>query len=82
MTTGTGKFGVFLSHFSEVIELPFVTEIWEQSVEIMALNQLKSLDAIHIAMARAYGLRHFATLDDDFNRVQDLRVWLIRDSAI
>jgi len=78
MRFGISQLETFLDGF-EVIELPFVTGIWEQSIEIMALDQLKSLDAIHIATARAYGLRHFATLDNDFNRVSDLRVWLIRD---
>lgn len=79
MGAGKQKFDAFLASFSEAIELPFETEIWERSVEIIARNQLKSLDAVHIATARAYGLRHVATLDDDFNRIADLRVWLIRD---
>lgn len=79
MSAGMQKFESFLNRFDEVAEFPFHGEIWEQSVEIMARHQLKSLDAVHVATARAYGLRHFATLDDDFNHVQDLRVWLIRD---
>ncbi len=82
MSAGMQKFDAFLNRFDEVAELPFHTRIWEESVEIMARDQLKSLDAAHIATARVYGLRHFATLDSDFSRVQDLRVWLIRDRVI
>ncbi len=79
MTAGRQKFEAFLDRFDGVAELPFHTAIWEQSVAIMALRQLRSLDAVHVATAHAYGLRHFATLDDDFNRVQNLHIWLIRD---
>jgi predicted nucleic acid-binding protein len=80
MNVGMSRFSAFLAQFDGAYEVPLTTEIWEQSVALMARYSLRSLDAVPVATARAYALRHFATLDDHFNRVANLRVWLIRDS--
>jgi predicted nucleic acid-binding protein len=45
----------------------------------MADQQLRSHDAIHLATAYEYRLATFATTDDEFLKVPDLDVRLIRD---
>ena len=47
----------------------------------MAQHRLPSHDAIHVATARAAGVRDFVTLDDYFRRVPDLRLWLLRPAT-
>lgn len=69
----------FLGQFEEVFELPFTPSIWRRSVGIMALDRLRSHDAIHVATAREYGIISFVTGDDHFLRISDLEVLLIRD---
>ena len=68
-----------LATFDEVIEIPITLAIWEQSIQVMAQENLDSQDAIHIATARHLGLNHLATTDSDLRRLKDIRVWLIRD---
>ncbi len=75
------EFQLLLSRFSEVYELPITTHTWERSIDIIAVEQFRSIDAIHLATARQHGLRHLVTLDDHFTRATDLEVWLLRDQA-
>ncbi len=79
MTAGLAQFDAFLAQFAEVFEIPFRLRIWESSVGIMALEHLRSQDAVHLATARTIRVGHFATCDDDFRHVRDPRIWIIRD---
>lgn len=76
---GSRQFESLIRRFALAVEIPFDVSIWHDSVGVMAAYGLRSLDAIHVATARRQGLRHLATLDDDFRRVRDLDVWLLRD---
>lgn len=79
---GVSQFADFLRHFSDVTELPFSRAIWEHSVKVMAFTNLQSHDAIHIATARRYRISHFAACDSDFQRVDGLKILLIRDGSL
>ena len=68
-----------LLRFTEVYEIPFDHSIWLRSVEGMAERQLRSHDAIHLATAYENRLACFATTDDEFLKVPNLDVRLIRD---
>jgi predicted nucleic acid-binding protein len=68
-----------LLRFANVYEIPFERSIWLRSVEIMAERQLRSHDAIHLATAYENRLTCVATTDDEFLKVPDLDVRLIRD---
>jgi predicted nucleic acid-binding protein len=76
---GVSKFRGFVASFDEVFELPFTTQIWNDSLRVIIDSGLQSIDAIHVATATRNGIRTLATLDDHFRRVPDLRVWLLRD---
>ena len=78
LALGITQFQALLGRFTEVIELPFRLSTWSQSVDIMAREGLQSLDAVHVATAQEHGLRDFATVDADFQRIPRLRVRLIR----
>jgi predicted nucleic acid-binding protein len=73
------QFDAFFTQFAETWEVPYRQRSWTQSVGIMALRQLRSLDAIHVAIAQDIGVTDFATTDDHFRRIGGLRVWLLRD---
>ena len=77
LATGLQWFNDLIARFDRVTEAPFSRAIWEASLDIMAQHQLRSHDAIHVATARAVGIRDFATLDGHFRRVPDLHLWLI-----
>lgn len=79
MSAGLAQFEAFLAQFTEVFEIPFRLKTWENSIGIMALEHLRSLDAVHLATARAIRVGHFATCDADFQNVHDPRVWVVRD---
>lgn len=81
MDRGVERFQALLATFGEAIELPFDATIWHTSIDLMVEHFLQAHDAVHAATARAYGLRAFATTDDDFARVTGLDVILLRDSA-
>jgi predicted nucleic acid-binding protein len=79
---GVWQFEALLRRFAVVNELPFRHSIWLRSVEIMADRQLRSHDAIHLATAYEYRLPCFATTDDEFLKIADLDIRLIRDPAV
>ncbi len=81
MDFGVQQLDALLDRFAEAFELPFRPKVWRSSLAVIVDHQLRSLDAIHVATAREYRIRHLATTDDDFSRVTDLRVWLLRDPA-
>ena len=78
LTDAAQRFEDLLARFADLSEIAFDPTIWRASLDVMAHFRLRSHDAVHIATARAAGVRDFATLDDDFRRVPDLRVWLLR----
>ena len=79
MTHGIEQLERFLDRFGEILELPFNLAVWRASVNVMARHRLRSNDAAHVATARIAGLTDLATVDDDFRRATDLRLWLLRD---
>ncbi len=79
LQAGASQLEALLSRFVEAFELPFDLGIWRLSLGVMATEGLQSLDAVHIATARTYGLRYLAAVDDDFERCADVQFWLIRD---
>jgi predicted nucleic acid-binding protein len=79
MRFGVAQFEELMARFVELFEIPFDDAVWRRSVGIMATDGLQSHDAVHVATARVFGVPQFVTLDDHFNRVRDLDVWLIRD---
>ncbi len=81
LDAGVQRFNDLMGRFDRVTEIPFGRTIWQASLAVMAQQRLRSHDAIHVATARTAGVRDFATLDDHFRRVPDLRLWLIRDAG-
>lgn len=79
MDFGVQQFEALVDRFAEAFELPFRLRTWQRSIDVIVDHRLRSLDALHVATAREYRLRHLATTDGDFKRVADLRVWLIQD---
>ncbi len=79
LDAGVREFELLLGSFVEYYELPFRRSIWLRSVEIMADRQLRSHDAIHLATAYETRLRTFVTTDDEFLKIPDLDIRLIRD---
>jgi predicted nucleic acid-binding protein len=78
---GTRRFDAFLGQFGEWFEIDCEHRIWRRSLELMAVHQLRSIDAIHVATAQEVGVLDFATSDDHFRRVAGLNLWLMRDPA-
>jgi len=76
---GVGEFEALFERFAEVYELPFDRTIWLRSVEIMAAHQLRSHDSIHLATAYENRLTCLATTDDEFLKIPDLDIRLVRD---
>jgi predicted nucleic acid-binding protein len=79
MTHNASLLRSLLTRFNELIEIPITLSICENSLHVMAQENLDSQDAIHVATARFLGLTHLATTDGDLRRLKDFRVWLIRD---
>jgi predicted nucleic acid-binding protein len=77
---GLTRFEALLNRFSQVFELPWDTQVWQASVQIMGQYGLQMMDATHVATAQVHRLRDFASVDDDFRRIPSLDLWLIRDS--
>jgi predicted nucleic acid-binding protein len=69
-----------LRQFGAALAIPLQRSTWTASLDVMA-RQLRSHDAVHVATARAVGVRDFVTVDDHPRRVPDLRVWLMRDAG-
>ena len=78
---GLNRLNALLARFAHTVELPIQARLWEDSIELMARWQLGSNDALHVATARAYGLRYFATTDRGFRDVPTPMIWLIRDDT-
>lgn len=64
----------FLSQFPRR-EVRLNRRILSTMVSLMGRYNLKSLDAIQVASAWDVGCNELATLDDDFRRVDGLRLW-------
>jgi predicted nucleic acid-binding protein len=81
MAHGVDQLERFVDRFAESLEIPFNLAIWRASVEVMARHRLRSNDAAHVATARIAGLTDLASVDDDFRRATDLRLWLLRNTG-
>lgn len=78
MQFGMGEFDALLRIFSVVYEVPYRSAIWQHSLQLMALHNLRSYDAAHIATALATNVADFARVDSDYTRVSGLRIHIIR----
>lgn len=79
MDFGVQQFEDLLDHFAETFELPIRPKTWRSSLSAMVDSQLRAYDAIHVATAREYHIRHFATADGHYLNVPDLRILLTQD---
>lgn len=69
-----------LHRFAAWYEVPFDTDIWHASLDVVIATGLQSHDAIHVATARRLGLATIATADDHFTRVAgEFSVLLLQD---
>ncbi|HUG60949.1 MAG TPA: type II toxin-antitoxin system VapC family toxin [Methylomirabilota bacterium] len=80
MAEGVARLDAFLARFANVVEIPFDLDVWRASAGLMARYRLRSHDAAHAATALSVGVLDFATADDDFRRVPNLRLHLLRDA--
>ncbi len=78
MQFGMGEFDTLLRTFSVVYEVPYQRVIWQQSIQLMALYNLRSYDAAHLATSLAVRVADFASVDSDFTRVSGLHIHIIR----
>jgi predicted nucleic acid-binding protein len=76
---GVREFDALIRRFHAVVELPWTFDAWQASIQIMIQHGLQASDALHVATAQEYGLRHLAAVDDDYRRVPGLSFWLVRD---
>ncbi|MDP9471107.1 MAG: PIN domain-containing protein [Chloroflexota bacterium] len=79
MDFGVRQFENLLDRFAETFELPIRPKTWRSSLSAMVDFQLRAYDAIHVATAREYHVRHLATADRHYLNVPDLRIWLTQD---
>jgi predicted nucleic acid-binding protein len=79
MTEGVNRLETLLARFGGVVELSVSLSAWRSSIGLMAFHRLHSNDAIHAATAILAGVVDFATADDDFRRVPNFRLHLLRD---
>lgn len=75
---GMEEFDTLLRTFSIVYEVPYQRAIWQHAVQLMALHNLRSYDAAHVATALAADVADFASVDSDYVRVSALRIHIIR----
>jgi predicted nucleic acid-binding protein len=80
MVDGASRLETQLARYQEVVELPLDRDIWLASLELMARHRLRSHDAAHAATAVSLGVVDFASVDDDFRRLPNLRLQLVRDA--
>lgn len=60
---------------SSVVILPFTLEVLQQAKTLSKKHNLLFSDAIHAASCKVYGIKHIATNDSDFERVDFLKNW-------
>ncbi|MDO8615485.1 MAG: type II toxin-antitoxin system VapC family toxin [Dehalococcoidia bacterium] len=64
-----------LAHF-RVREVRLTESVQDRTVELMKKHNLQSLDAVNVAAALEIGCRDIVSLDDDFRRVEGVRLWM------
>ena len=69
----------FLEQFAEVVLLPLRTGTLGRRMDLMCQYDLKSYDAVHLALATANRLADFAPSDREFEHVTGVHVRLARD---
>ncbi len=79
MNFGVAQLEAFLERFEETFELPLRKSTWLSSVGIMAEEQMRSYDALHVATGREARFRDLATTDRHFRKIDDLTIWLTLD---
>jgi predicted nucleic acid-binding protein len=71
----------FFDQFRETVEVPF--RLRDHTLAdchtLMVRYNLKSYDALHLAIANEQRLDHFVTADREFRGVSIPRIWLTRD---
>jgi predicted nucleic acid-binding protein len=80
LTFGLASLDQLLSRFADLIEVPLNQPIIAAVVPLMARYRLRSLDAVHVATAISTGIVDVASVDEDFRRVPNIRLTLLRDT--
>lgn len=78
---GARRLDAYFDQFAESFEVPLRPPVWRRSFELMALYGLAAHDAVQVATADQIAVRHFATGDEHFRRVDILTVRLVHDFA-
>jgi predicted nucleic acid-binding protein len=60
---------------SSVVILPLTLEVLKYSKTLSKKHNLLFSDAIHAASCKIFGIKHIATNDGDFDRVDFLKTW-------
>ncbi len=60
---------------SPIVILPLTLEVLQHAKTLSHKYNLLFSDAIHAASCEVYGIKHIATNDPDFDRVDFLKVW-------
>ena len=78
---GRSQLEAFLDQFRETVEIPLHLRVHTLAdcQTLMVRYNLKSYDALHLAIANEQGINHFVTADREFRSVSAPRVWLTRD---
>ena len=80
MDFGVAQLDILLSRFAKAGALALRRTVGRSSIAIMVERRLRTCGAVHLATARAEGLRDFATEDSHFREISGLTVWLTRDA--
>ncbi len=60
---------------SSIVILPLILEVLHRAKTLSKKHNLLFSDAIHAASCEIYGIKHIATNDQDFDRVDSLKNW-------
>ncbi len=60
---------------SSIVILPLTLEVLHHAKSLSKEHNLLFSDAIHAASSKVYGIKHIATNDSDFDRVDFLKNW-------
>ncbi len=70
-----GLLEALLADFADWVEIPLTADIRAQAVQYIREYNLHGQDAMHLAAARAAGVRDLASFDGRLRRVTGLHLW-------